>query len=72
MILFTVLILTCYFYLKKNKQKDFSCQFDQSCISWEPSEKVCEKHGPIKFIREDFCGCKECNDKWRNVLFPKK
>jgi hypothetical protein len=37
MILFTVLMLTCYFHFKKNKKKDFSCQFDQSC-----SEKVCE------------------------------
>uniref|UniRef100_A0A6C0AZK0 Uncharacterized protein n=1 Tax=viral metagenome TaxID=1070528 RepID=A0A6C0AZK0_9ZZZZ len=52
--------------------QDFSCQFDSSCLTWEPSEKVCGKHGPIKFIREDFGGCVECNDKWRAVVYPKK
>jgi len=56
----------------KNNSKDFGCQFDSSCLTWEPSEMVCKKHGPIKFIREDFGGCIECNDKWRAVLYPKK
>jgi hypothetical protein len=41
--------------------EDFSCQFDSSCLTWEPSETVCEKQS--KFIREDFGGI--CNDKWR-------
>jgi len=51
--------------------QDFGCQFDSSCLTWEPNETVCEKHGPIKFIREDFGGCVECNDKWRAVVYPK-
>jgi hypothetical protein len=56
----------------KNKTKDFSCQFDPSCITWESSDKVCEKHGPIKWIREDFGNCKECNNKWKLKFIPKK
>lgn len=70
LILVTVVLLTFYFNFKKVKRKDFSCQFDESCVSHEPSEKVCGKHGPIKFVREDFGGCKECNDKWRKVVYP--
>jgi hypothetical protein len=64
-----------YFILKllfKKKSKDFSAQFDPSCLSYEPDPKTCKSHGPIKFIREDFGGCVECNDKWRNFVFPKK
>ena len=53
------------------KSVDFSAQFDQSCITYEPDEKTCGNHGPIKFVREDFGGCIECNDKWRAVVFPK-
>ena len=54
------------------KPKDFSAQFDQSCITFTPTATVCKNHGPIKFIREDFSGCIECNDKWRSVVYPKK
>jgi hypothetical protein len=59
----------------KNSKKvtfDFSAQFGPECITWEPNERTCETHGPIKFKREDFGTCLECNDKWRNVVFPKK
>ena len=70
-----VLILALFLFLKfkcTKKTHDFSAQFDQSCLTWEPSDKVCGSHGPIKFIREDFGGCTECNDKWRAVVFPTK
>jgi hypothetical protein len=56
--------------LLKPKMTDFSAQFDKSCVVYKPDSKTCEKHGPIKFIREDFGGCKECNDKWRKVVYP--
>ena len=56
----------------ENEVKDFSCQFDQSCLTYTPDSKTCSNHGPIKFIREDFGGCIECNDKWRAVLYPKE
>ena len=58
-------------FFKRKKSSDFSAQFDQSCVIWEPAPTVCGKHGPIKFIREDFGGCIECNDKWRSVVYPK-
>ena len=57
--------------LFQKRQQDFGCQFDSSCITYQPDAKTCEKHGPIKFVREDFNGCRECNDKWRAVVFPK-
>ena len=59
-------------FKKKKIYKDFSAQFDESCITYIPDSKTCYNHGPIKFIREDFNGCTECNDKWRNVVYPKK
>jgi len=55
----------------KPETRDFSAQFDPSCITWEPSDKVCEKHGPIKWVREDFGKCQECNTKWK-LGFKKK
>ena len=61
-----------HFFLRKKQGFDFSAQFDPSCISWEPDLKTCKFHGPIKFIREDFGGCLECNNKWRSVVFPQK
>jgi hypothetical protein len=61
-----------HFFLRKKRGIDFSAQFDSSCILWEPSKKICEKHGPINFVRENFGGCIECNDKWRNIVFPQK
>jgi hypothetical protein len=60
-----------FFYPKKSV-KDFGCQFDESCIDYVPDKRTCAKHGPIKFKREDFGGCIECNDKWRNILFFSK
>ena len=59
-------------FLFKKQKTDFGCQFDPSCITYEPDSKTCKSHGPIKFIREDFGGCMECNDKWRAVVYPKK
>lgn len=56
-----------------NKRKvDFSAQFGPDCLEYTPDARTCQKHGPIKFIREDFGGCKECTQKWRTVLFPQK
>ena len=69
MINFLFKLLFNFLFVKKSV--DFSAQFDQSCITYEPDEKTCYNHGPIKFIREDFGGCIECNDKWRAVVFPK-
>lgn len=60
-------MLKCF----KKSGIDFSSQFDQTCITYTPDHKTCLQHGPIKFIREDFNGCVECNDKWRAVVFPK-
>ena len=62
--------MNCCFKKMKEKVKDFSCQFDESCVVYTPDSKTCEKHGPIKFIREETCV--ECNDKWKAVLYPKK
>ena len=50
---------------------DFSAQFDESCITYTPSPIICKNHGPIKFIREDFGGCIECNDKWRSFMYKR-
>ena len=53
------------------KKVDFSAQFDESCITYTPSPIICKNHGPIKFIREDFGGCIECNDKWRSFMYKR-
>jgi hypothetical protein len=66
------MLLKFFNFFFKKKSMDFSAQFDQSCIVYEPDPMTCKSHGPIKFIREDFGGCLECNDKWRAVVFPKK
>ena len=58
-------------FCKKKEQKDFSCQFDESCVFYTPDSKTCKNHGPIKFIREDFGGCIECYEKWKFAFKPK-
>lgn len=50
----------------KPKTADFSQQ-----TTFQSNEISCSKHGPINFIREDFDGCIECNDKWRSVMYPR-
>ena len=63
------ILFLIFMYLKKPTTKDFSAQFDESCLTFTPCPKTCSSHGPIKFIREDFNGCLECNTKWRTVMF---
>ena len=69
LILVTVVLLTCYFNFKKVKRKDFSCQFDESCISLKPSILGCQFQESC-IIYEYFNGCKECINKWRKVVYP--
>ena len=56
----------------KPKMIDFSAQFGPECVTWEPNDRTCEAHGPIKWIREDFGNCKECNFKWKQGFKKKK
>jgi len=58
------------FQLKK-KSVDFGCQFGPECVSWDPDERTCQTHGPIKWIREDFGKCQECHHKWKQGFIPK-
>jgi len=63
--------MTICLKIKKTKYRDFACQFGPECITWEPNERTCEKHGPIKWVREDFGNCKECHLKWKQGFLPK-